>query len=69
MPGLVASVVGTRSELVPLEVDLSAVAAFVGTVVFVAEIGVAAVAFGSDEIGGLNHSAMTRGMTVESFGS
>jgi len=55
---LTASAAGTYSELELLAVDLSAVVVFVVTAVF-AEVAVAAVALGSDEIDGLNRSVMT----------
>ena len=69
LPVLTVSVGGTRPELARLEVDLSAVVAFVGTVVFAVEIAVAvAVAPGLDEIGGSNHFVMTQGTSAGSSG-
>jgi len=64
LPVLTVSVGGTR-----LEVDLSAVVEFVGTVVFVVEIAVAAaVAPGLDETGGSNRFVMTQGTSAGSSG-
>ena len=55
---LTVSAVGTYLELELPAVDLSAVVVFVATAVF-AEVAVAAVALGSDEIDGSNRSVMT----------
>ena len=69
LPVLTVFVVGTCSELVHLGVGLYAVAVFVGTVVTVVGVGIAAaVAFGSGEIGDLNRSVMTEGTPAGSFG-
>ena len=65
---LIVSAGGTCLELVPLAVDLSAVVAFAGTAVIVGAAVVVAAAFGSDEIGGLNHSVMTEGTPAGSSG-
>ena len=60
LPVSVASAEGTCLELVPLVVGLSAVVGFVEVAALVEVVGVAAaVALGSGEIGGLNHSVLT----------
>ena len=65
LPVLTVSVAGMRLELAHLEVDLSAVVEFVGTVVFAVEIAVAvAVAPGLGEIGDPNRFVMTQGKPV-----
>jgi len=70
LPALIVSAGETCSELVLLVVGLSAVVVFVAAGAFVVVVGVAAaVALGSGEIGGLNHSAATRGTSVEDLGS
>ena len=66
---LIVSAGGTCLELVPLGVDLSAVVVFAGAAAIVGAVVAAVVAaFGSDEIGGLNHSVMTEGTPVGSSG-
>ena len=69
LPVLTVSVGGTRPELARLEVDLSAVVEFAGTVVSAVGIAVVVVvAPGLDEIGGSNHFVMTQGTSAGSSG-
>ena len=68
LPLLIVFAGGTCLELIPQEVGLSVAVVFVGAVIVGIAVA-AAVAPGSDEVGGSNHSVMTQGTSVESFDS